>query len=641
MAAHLAYPLLASHHPLGVPNDRFLRQNYGVCLPHGEKCVYSVAEFRLRQIDRFAVPALNLMDYETAYAGFSWNATRRDLDGLPAGGGLNIAHETVDRHAQGPRRNHVALRWLDRNAHPHDYTYLELQRLTNRFANVLRKLNIHKGDCVCSLTERIPALYVAALGTLKVGAVYCPLFSAYGPEPVRIRLAKSRAKLLLTTQSLYHRKVAGLLDALPDLDHILVIPEGDLSITRSGIHDFDALLEGSDDDFTIGPTALEDAALLHFTSGTTGSPKAALHVHAAIIAHHATAKLALDLRPDDLFWCTADPGWVTGITYGMIAPLSLGATLLFDQEEFAGSRWYQILQDHRINVWYTSPTAVRMLMRLGANTARHYDMSHLRFMATVGEPLNPQAVRWGLEALGRPFHDTWWQTETGAIMIANTSALDLKAGSMGRPVPGIDAAIVQRRRGGGIQRLDRPNAVGELALRAGWPSMFRGYLGDMERYRQCFASGWYLSGDLVKEDEDGYLWFVARSDDVIKSSGHLIGPFEVENALMEHAAVAEVGVIGKPDPIALELVKAFVALNEGYRPGPQLRRELLAHARDRLGAAVAPKELEFRDNLPKTRSGKIMRRLLKAQELGLPEGDLSMLEEHSPRGPPTGEPQDA
>ncbi|MBP1686781.1 MAG: acsA, partial [Deltaproteobacteria bacterium] len=378
--------------------------------------------------------------------------------------------------------------------------------------------------------------------------------------------------------------------------------------------------------FRIGPTDPEDVALLHFTSGTTGKPKGAVHVHQAVVAHHVTGQLALDLHPNDIFWCTADPGWVTGTSYGIIAPLTNGVTSIVDEADFDMERWYRILQDQRVSVWYTAPTAIRMLMKAGTGPVRPYDLRALRFLASVGEPLNPEGVVWGQEAYGLPFHDNWWQTETGGIMIANFAAMDIRPGSMGRPMPGIDAAIVNRRRDGGVDVIEEPGVQGELALRPGWPSMFRAYWEESERYRKCFAGGFYLTGDLAKCDRDGYFWFVGRADDVIKTSGHLVGPFEVESVLMAHKAVAEAGVIGKPDPVAMEVVKAFVSLKQGYEPTPELRRELLAFARSRLGAVVAPKEIDFEQLLPKTRSGKIMRRLLKARELGLPEGDTSTLE---------------
>ncbi|MFT3931104.1 MAG: acetate--CoA ligase [Spongiibacteraceae bacterium] len=572
----------------------------------------------------------NLLDYERARADFSWDKARADLAGLPSGG-INIAHEAVDRHASGERRNHVALRWLDKSLQVHDFTYGDLRALTNRFANVLQKLNIGKGDAVFALTDRIPALYIAALGTLKNGSVFCPLFSAFGPEPIQARMAIGAAKVLVTTENLYERKIAQLRDRLPDLKHVLLVSEESNTQFSNrefpdDVHNFYRLLNTASDRFDIAPTDPERIALLHFTSGTTGKPKGAMHAHAAVIAHRITGKYALDLHPDDIFWCTADPGWVTGMSYGVIAPLTIGATMIVDQEEFDPERWYGILQRYKVSVWYTAPTAVRMMMKYGAELARKYTLPSLRFMASVGEPLNPEAVYWSEHAFGLPFHDNWWQTETGGIMIANYQSMAIKPGSMGKPLPGIEAAIVHKRDDGTLEFIDTPDVEGELALRTGWPSMFRGYLHEEERYNKCFAGEWYLSGDLAKKDRDGYFWFVGRADDVIKSAGHLIGPFEVESVLIEHPAVAEAGVIGKPDLVALEIVKAFVALKEGYTGSEILRNDLLAHARKRLGVAVAPREIEFVANLPRTRSGKIMRRLLKARELGLPEGDTSTLE---------------
>jgi acetyl-CoA synthetase len=335
--------------------------------------------------------------------------------------------------------------------------------------------------------------------------------------------------------------------------------------------------------------------------------------------------VALDLHDDDVFWCTADPGWITGTSYGIVAPLLHGVTSVVDEADFDAERWYRILQDEGVSVWYTAPTALRMLMKSGVEMAKRFAFPRLRFVASVGEPLNPEAVWWGMDAFGMPIHDNWWQTETGGIMVANTSAMDVKPGSMGKPLPGIEARLAHRD-ATGVRWIDTPDTEGELALRAGWPSMFRAYLGQEERYRKCFAEGWYFSGDLAKRDADGYFWFVGRADDVIKSAGHLIGPFEVESTLMEHPAVAEAGVIGKPDPVVGEVVKAFVMLKAGYEQSEELRAQILGHARKRLGAAVAPKEIEFAKALPHTRSGKIMRRLLKARELGLPEGDTSTLE---------------
>ncbi len=575
----------------------------------------------------------NMVDYDQAYAQFSWASARDRLAELP-GGGLNIAYEAVDRQADGPLADRVALRFLSKRRATSELSYAALKVQTARFANVLATLGASRRERVFVLAGRIPELYVAALGTLRHGSVFCPLFSAFGPEPIEQRLRLGDARVLVTTTVLYRRKVAELRQRLPGLAHVLLVGDSEEIADIPNVHDYRALIEAAPDSGEIVPTMPEDMALLHFTSGTTGKPKGAVHVHEAVVAHRETGRTVLDLRPGDTFWCTADPGWVTGTSYGIIAPLTLGATTIVDQAELDVDRWYGILQDEKVTVWYTAPTALRMLMRAGAEVAQEYDLSSLRFIASVGEPLNPEVVLWTQEAFGMPAHDNWWQTETGGIMIANFRSMEVRPGSMGRPLPGIQAAVARRDEDdnavlasdGTLELVEDPSQEGELVLRPGWPSMFRGYLGEESRYRSCFAGGWYLTGDLVRKDADGYFWFVGRGDDVIKSAGHLIGPFEVESVLLEHRAVAEAGVIGKPDPVAKMIVKAFVALKPGYEESEELRRDLLAFARRRLGAAVAPREIEFVRSVPRNRSGKIMRRLLKARELGLPEGDTSTLE---------------
>lgn len=566
----------------------------------------------------------NLLDYNKTYAEFSWEALRDELSGLPDGKGLNIAYEAVDRHANGPRRDHLAIRWLGKDNTIHDFTYRDLKEQSNRFANVLGQLGVGKGDRVFVLAGRIPDLYIAALGTLKNTSVFCPLFSAFGPEPIYQRLSRGDAKVLVTTERLYRQKVASLRERLTRLQYILLTDvEEDQD---KGVWSLSKRMKEASDEFTIPPTDPEDMAVLHFTSGTTGMPKGAIHVHNAVLTHYMTGKYVLDFHPGDVFWCTADPGWVTGTSYGIIAPLLHGITNIIDEADFDAVRWYHILEGQKVTIWYTAPTAIRRLMRMEIEPRQQYDLSHLRLIHSVGEPLNPEAVVWGERTLGLPIHDNWWQTETGGIMIANFVSMEIRPGSMGRPLPGIEAAIVRRVDKNLVEVIKEPDIEGDLALRPGWPSMFRGYLHDEERYQKCFVGGWYITGDLARQDADGYFWFVGRADDIIKTSGHMVGPFEVENALMEHPAVAEAGVIGKPDPLIGELVKAFVSLKPGFEPSEKLRLELLGFARTKLGSAVAPKEIEFQDNLPRTRSGKIMRRLLKARELGLPEGDLSTLE---------------
>jgi len=550
-----------------------------------------------------------------------WARARAELAGLPGGRGLNIAHEAVDRHLGTDAEHRTAIRWLGRDGRREDITYQDLAERTARFANVLADLGIGRGDAVFSLAGRVPLLPVAALGTLKHGAVFSPLFAAFGPEPVRTRLALGRGRALVTTLAQHERKVAPVRDALPSLAEVLLV-DVDEQHAPPGTRSLPALLDAASPTYEIGPTDPEDRALLHFTSGTTGTPKGALHVHDAVVAHRATGAWALDLGPGRVYWCTADPGWVTGTSYGIISPLTNGATLVLDEGDFDAARWCSVLQGERVEVWYTAPTAIRRLMRAGSDVLPPGGFPDLRFVASVGEPLHAEAVRWGEEVLGAPIHDGWWQTETGGIMVANRPGAAVRPGSMGLPLPGVDAAVLQLDEEGAV-RCNATGAplrcghgeTGELALRAGWPSMFRGYLDDEERYRRCFVDGWYRSGDLVQRDADGYLWFVGRGDDVIKSAGHLIGPFEVEKVLLAHPAVVEAGVIGVPDPVAGEVVKAFVSVRPGVAADDALRRELLGHARARLGAAVAPRTIAFDQDLPKTRSGKIVRRLLKAREL--------------------------
>ncbi len=570
----------------------------------------------------------NLVDYARTRAEFSWTVAGTQNAGLPDGRGVNIGYETVDRHIASGQADRLAIRWLGKHGARRDLTYGDLLRETSQFAHALASLGVAAGDRVFALAGRVPELYVAALGALRHRAIFSPMFSAFGPDPIKSRMNIGGARVLVTTEKLYEKKIAPIRRDIPTLEHvILVADERGAHTSVPGTLDWSRLMSTQPDRHTIEPTDPETPALLHFTSGTTGSPKGAVHVHAAVSMHRLTGLWALDLHPDDLFWCTADPGWVTGTSYGIIAPLALGVAMLVDEAEFEPERWYDNLARERVSVWYTAPTAIRMLMKAGADLVRSRDLSALRFMASVGEPLNPDAVIWSQEVFGHPFHDNWWQTETGGILVSNFASMDVKPGSMGRPLPGIDAAIVRRDEASGrVTLVEAPDVDGELAIRAGWPSMFRAYWNQKERYDKSFVDGWYLTGDLARRDADGYYWFVGRADDVIKTAGHLIGPFEVESILVEHEAVAEAGVIGKPDPVAGNVIKAFVGLKRGFAPDEALAADIIAFARRRLGAAVAPREVAFVESLPRTRSGKIMRRLLRARELGLPEGDTSTLE---------------
>ena len=563
--------------------------------------------------------------------GSVWSLARQELDGLPDGRGLNIAYEAVDRHCHAGRGARTAIVAIDRAGARTRISYDELREDSARFASALESLGVAAGQTVFMLLPRRPELHVAVLGSMKARAVVCPLFPAFGPEPILQRMLLGDARVLVTTPSLYERRIRAIRCDLPALDHVVVVGAGDAP-PPDGTISYESLLARGDPAYVIGATAPDDPALLHFTSGTTGKPKGAVHVHEAVVVHHASAAAVFGLHGDDVFWCTADPGWVTGMSYGVIAPLTHGATLVVDEGELDAERWYGILERERVAVWYTAPTALRMLRRAGTDARRGHDLGALRTIASVGEALDPATWRWAADTFGVPVLDTWWQTETGGIMIGNRAGLPVRPGSMGTPLPGVTAAVLIADQDGTPRLVDgrpvvaAPDEPGHLALRAGWPSMFRTYLGAPERYARCFIDGWYLSGDLARMDADGYVWFLGRSDDVIKSAGHLVGPNEVESVLLQHPDVIDAGVIGVPDPVAGEVVKAFITLRAGVPENDDVLRSVLAHARRHLGAAIAPREIVVSNDIPKTKSGKILRRLLRARELGLPEGDLSTLE---------------
>jgi len=385
----------------------------------GEKQRYATIRKNLSLLN----PRPNMIDYVKTKATFDWNGARSLLEGLPDGKGLNIAHEAVDRHARGTAGENVAILWIGKFGERREITYRALRDDTNRFANVLRSLGLGRGDRVFTLLGRVPELYIAVLGSLKANCVASPLFSAFGPEPIATRLELGEGVALVTTEALYKRKIEPLRSRLPKLARVLLIDApGDGVATLS----LQRLLVESSPEFNIPATEPEDMALLHFTSGTTGRPKGAIHVHDAIVTHFITGLYALDLHAQDRFWCTADPGWVTGTSYGILAPLAHGVTNIVVEAEFDAPTWYGVLAKERVTVWYTAPTAIRVMMKLGREALQELDLSALRFMASVGEPLNPEAVVWSAEAFGRPFHDNWWQTETGGIMIANYAAMDVK-----------------------------------------------------------------------------------------------------------------------------------------------------------------------------------------------------------------------
>lgn len=559
--------------------------------------------------------------------GDAWTASRTALGMTPAGG-FNMAWAALGRRAAAGHGAEPALRCIRPDGTATVWSVDDLWAMTGRTATVLRRLGLEPGGTVFTLLPRRVELFATLLGTLLAGGVAAPLFPTFGPEPLRLRLELGGARLLVTTVSLWRRKAAAAVAAMADPPAVLLLSDdsGPLPADR---HDFTELVKAAAPQTLPAATGPGDAALLHFTSGTTGRPKGALHAHGALVAQHATARSVLGLGEGDVYWCTADPGWVTGTLYGVLAPLACGAQVVVDEGDFDPARWVRLAADQRVAVWYTTPTALRLMMRCGDGLAGGLDLSALRHLATVGEPLNPEAMAWSARTLGTPARDTWWQTETGAIMIATPADEAPVPGAIGRPVPGIEAALL-RRTGQGVEPVTGTGDVGEIALRTPWPSLFLGYLGEESRTRACFAGGWYLSGDLARRDADGRFHFVGRSDDVIKTSGHLVGPYEVEQVLMQHPAVLEAGVIGVPCPISGESVKGFVTLRPSVPADDTLAADILAHARRALGPALAPRAIAFVPALPHTGSGKIVRRLLKAHELGLPEGDVSSVTDTTP-----------
>ncbi|MFC7364491.1 MULTISPECIES: acetate--CoA ligase [Bhargavaea] len=559
----------------------------------------------------------NLADYEKTAKEFRWEDAEKEFSWYESGK-VNIAYEAVDRHAESFRKNKVALYYKDQKR-KEAYTYGQMKRMTNKAANVLKAHStLEMGDRLFIFMPRSPELYFALLGGLKLGTIVGPLFEAFMEGAVFDRLDDSEAKAIITTPDLLERIPV---DRLPKLEKVFLVGENIDETDK--IVDFNKHLKEASVHFEPVWLGKEDGTVLHYTSGSTGRPKGVLHVQYAMVQQLQTAKWVLDLKETDVYWCTADPGWVTGTAYGVFGPMLAGATSLIVGGRFKTEDWYQAIEDYGVTVWYSAPTAFRMLMGAGNELIKDFDLSSLRHVLSVGEPLNPEVVKWGLEVFDKRIHDTWWMTETGAQMIVNFGSMPIKPGSMGKPVPGIEAAIVDDQ-----GKVLPPNSMGNLALKKGWPAMMRKIWNNQEKYDSYFLNNeWYVSGDSAYMDEDGYFWFQGRVDDVIMTSGERVGPFEVESKLIEHPAIVEAGVIGKPDPVRGEIIKAFVALYDGYEPTDELKEDIRQFVKKGLAAHAAPREIEFKDKLPKTRSGKIMRRVLKAWELDLPTGDLSTMED--------------
>jgi len=559
--------------------------------------------------------------YEERIKNFDWSIAKDELE-YRDGNVLNIGWYCSDRICLKGKADKTALVYEGFGGIKKKYTFNDIRIAGNVIGNLLRNLGVKNEDRVCLFMDRIPELYLSFLGVLKIGAIVQPLFSAFGEESLFIRLENAQTRAIIT-QSKHLSKVRKIRDRLPHLEFIIIVDH----IASKKLEDKEIVFNLQEsapiEDLEIYPSTAESPSVLHYTSGTTGQPKGVKHVHYSIIAQYLTTKWVLDLQEDDIYWCTADPGWVTGTSYGIIGPWSLGITQCILDTGFSAQTWYKFIDDNKISIWYSAPTAIRSLMKAGDAIVREFSLSSLRHLASVGEPLNSEAVIWSIKMFGKPFHDTFWQTETGSIMITNFPGMKVKPGSMGRLFPGITGAVLDPVN---YEPVTEPGRIGLIAFRPGWPSMMRTYWNNEEKYREKFKNGWYLSGDRASIDNEGYYWFIGRDDDVINTGGHLVSPFEVESALLEHPAVGESAVVAKPDDINMEVVKAFITLKPGFSPNPDLELEIMNFIRKKLSPIAMPQAIEFMDVIPKTRSGKIMRRLLHAKEWGEEIGDISTLE---------------
>jgi len=559
--------------------------------------------------------------YDERIKNFSWSIAEEEL-GYTPGDVINIGWYCSDRICQMGKANKMALIWDGLGGAEKRYTYNDLRIASNSIGQFLRDLGINAGDRVCLFMDKIPELYIGFLGILKTGAIAQPLFSAFGDESLFIRLENAQTRAIIT-QKKHAPKVRKIMEKMPWLEYLIIVDQDPSKPLQQREVAMNLEELPKVENFEIYPTYAETPSVLHYTSGTTGQPKGVKHVHYSLISQYLTSKWVLDLQDDDIYWCTADPGWVTGTSYGIIGAFSNGVTQCVTDAGFSTEAWYRFIEKHRITMWYSAPTAIRSLMKAGDEIIKKFDLTCLRHLASVGEPLNSEAVIWSEKVFGKPFLDTYWQTETGSIMITNFPGMKIKPGSMGKPFPGITATVVNPDT---YEPFGESGKIGLIALKPGWPSMMRMYWNNEETYMNKFKNGWYLPGDRSSIDNEGYFWFVGRDDDVINTGGHLVSPFEVESALLEHPAVAESAVVAKPDFVNMEVVKAFVTLKPGYIASKDLDLDIMNFVRKKLSPLAMPQEIEFIDSLPKTRSGKIMRRILHAKEWGEEIGDTSTLE---------------
>ena len=512
----------------------------------------------------------NMKDYFKAYKNFSWKSVEKEFDWFKTKK-VNIVHEMIDRHAAGSKKNKVALYFWDPtpavhhpNGRDEKYTFLDLKKESSKFGNVLKKYKIKKGDRVAVYLPRAPELYISILGIHRVGAIPVPLFEAFMEAAVEDRLSDSEAVAMITTPDLKTRVPFQKLPHLKTLflvtnekkDH--VSQENGLEEQNPHLEQHNYYEEMRSVSSALAPLwlKLDDGLVIHYTSGSTGRSKGVLHRQYAMVGHYQTSKWVLDLRDDDVYWCTADPGWVTGTSYGLYGPWTLGASSVVLGGRFSAERWYQTIEKYDVSMWYSAPTAFRLLMSQGAALTEKYSFKSIRHICSVGEPLNPEALRWIRKVTGVAPHETWWMTETGMQLICNYRSLDFKVGATGRPFPGTYASVIDEN-----GKEVPPNTLGNLVVRVGWPSLMKEIWKNKKKFDEYFRfKGWYLSGDTAYKDKDGFIWFAGRADDVIKTAGERVGPFEVESALVQHPAVAEAGVIGKPDELCGQIIKAFISL---------------------------------------------------------------------------------
>ncbi|SFR03038.1 acetate--CoA ligase [Desulfoscipio geothermicus] len=545
----------------------------------------------------------NLQDYDKACREFSFEMLAREFYGNA--GKINIVHRVIDHNIERGRGDRMAL-YYDADDRQASYTFNELNEQVNRFANVLDKYGLQKGDRLAIFLPRSPELYISFLGAAKKGVIVVPMFEAFMKDAVRERLLSSGAQALVTNAELLSRVPR---QELPDLRAVLITQGAGDAQTL----DWYSEVAGASPRTEFCWVNREDPLFILYAAGADGRPKGLVHVHDMMLGLWATAAWVHDLKEDDVYWCTADPGWITGIAYGFWAPWLHGVPVLVKGGRFDAEQWCRALEKYRVSVWYSAPTAFRMIIAAGKEVYGRYDLGRLRHILSVGEPLTDDVMQWSLETLGVPIYDTWWMSETGMNMICNLRCLNIKMGSIGRPVPGIQAAVVDDE-GNELP----PYRIGNLAVRAGWPAMARDVWGNREKYEEYFRlKPWFISGDAAYMDEDGYFYFQGRVDGVINTAGERVGPWEVEEKLREHPAVQDAGVAGKPDKIRGEIIKAYVVLQPGYEWSHALGEELRNFVKTGLAAHAAPREFAVKESIPKTPDGKVDRKVLRGWVLEL------------------------